>query len=196
VGRARIWWAIGLTLALHAAVAWFFWPRASKQLIAENIVFVAAVLHPAPMTSSARASEADTVADPRPTVLPSATPPATSSAPIETIKPRLPEISTPTSSAPIAYLPFDAVDTPATPIGDWLIDADALPRYTELRLVLRLWISATGVLDRWEVTDQTIATELTDRILADLDKTPIQPATLNNVAVPSVRQLEVVLSRQ
>ena len=193
MGRARIWWAIGLTFALHAAVAWFFWPRVSRQMVAERIVFVDAVLLPEPVFPTAHASGPNAVTVPQPTAL--APTPAASSAPVET-KPGHPEISIPASSAPIAYLPFDAVDTPATPVGDWLIDADALPRYTELRLVLQLWISATGVLDRWEVTDQTIATELTDRILADLDKTPIQPATLNNVAVPSVRQLEVVLSRQ
>ncbi|APW39037.1 hypothetical protein RD110_18985 [Rhodoferax koreense] len=97
---------------------------------------------------------------------------------------------------PIGYLPFDAVDQPAEPLGDWMIDTEVLPRGKSLRVVLKLWISATGVIDHWALSgvqddDETLAR----RALARLPETLIQPAFLNHLPVPSVRQLEIVLTR-
>lgn len=103
-----------------------------------------------------------------------------------------------TSKAPAAtgYLPIDSVDQPAMPLGDWVIDTDVLPRGYTLRLILQLWISAGGTIDHWDLVGGTANPMLAGKALAHLDQTPIQPALLNQVAVPSLRQLEVVVTRE
>ena len=80
-------------------------------------------------------------------------------------------------------------------MADWAIDTDVLPRGYTLRLVLQLWISADGTLDRWEILGDTANLELAQKALTHLNDTPIQPALLHQIAVPSFRQLEVVVTR-
>jgi hypothetical protein len=94
------------------------------------------------------------------------------------------------------YLAIDAVDQAAVPQGDWAIDSDILPRGYTLRLVLKLWISAGGTIDHWEITDDGGNPALAAQALSTLDRTPIQPAQLHHIPVPSYRQLEVVLTRE
>jgi len=97
---------------------------------------------------------------------------------------------------PIGYLPFEAVDQAAVPMGDWMIDTDVMPPGRSLRVVLKLWISATGVIDHWELSGIAGDEEaLARRALTNLSKTLFQPAFLDQVPVPSFRQLEIVLVR-
>lgn len=120
--------------------------------------------------------------------------------PLPTMLPVAPEIAdipvTPEAPVATGYLPIDAVDQPAMPLGDWVIDTDVLPRGFTLRLVLQLWISAGGTIDHWDLVGNTANPVLAGKALAHLDQTPIQPALLNQVAVPSLRQLEVVVTRE
>jgi hypothetical protein len=82
------------------------------------------------------------------------------------------------------------------PLGDWVIDTDVLPRSYTLRLVLQLWISANGTIDHWDLVGDTANPVLAAKALAHLDQTPLQPALLNQLAVPSLRQLEIVVTRE
>ncbi|MEO6852521.1 MAG: hypothetical protein ABI410_20585 [Rhodoferax sp.] len=127
-------------------------------------------------------------APPRPVHSPPATQPTA---------PEIPDVPiTPQAPTTTGYLPIDAVDQPAMPLGDWVIDTDALPRGYTLRLVLQLWISAGGTIDHWDLVGDTANPVLAEKALAHLDQTPVRPALLNQVAVPSLRQLEVVVTRE
>ncbi|WP_367847162.1 hypothetical protein [Rhodoferax sp. WC2427] len=89
------------------------------------------------------------------------------------------------------------MDQPATPLGDWEINPDELPRNTALRVNIQLWISAQGTIDQWDLLDASLADSgLVDAALTNLQRTRLQPALLNHVAVPSVRRLELVISRE
>lgn len=102
----------------------------------------------------------------------------------------------PTNPTLSGYLPIDAVDQPAEPLGDWAINANAIPPDQHLRLVLRLWISASGSIDKWELADDAGQPELAKKILMSLDQTPLQPALLRQMPVPSFRQLEMLLTHE
>ena len=105
--------------------------------------------------------------------------------------------ATPASPSLPGYLPIEAVDQPATPLGDWEINPDELPRDTTLRLQIQLWISAQGSIDQWDLLDGSQAdTALVYKALSNLQNTRLQPALLNHVAVPSVRRVELVISRE
>jgi hypothetical protein len=103
----------------------------------------------------------------------------------------------PTSPSPSGYLPIEDVDQPATPLGDWDINPDLLPRNTTLQVQLQLWISAQGTIDQWDLLDASLPdAELVNNILSNLQHTPLQPALLNHVAVPSMRRLEIAITRE
>ncbi len=120
--------------------------------------------------------------------------PAPVSAPTKTT-PSSPPL--PTSTTPSGYLPIEDVDQPATPLGDWDIDPDLLPRNTSLQVKLQLWISAQGTIDQWDLLEASLTDAgLVDKILSNLQHTRLQPALLNHVAVPSVRRLELSISRE
>ena len=102
----------------------------------------------------------------------------------------------PTSPSQSGYLPIDAVDQPAEPLGDWAINASAIAPDQHVRLVLRLWISASGSIDKWELADDAGQPELAQKILMSLDQTPLQPALLQQMPVPSFRQLEMLITRE
>lgn len=193
----KIGWATLGSVALHTCLFGIFWPRIPPRLATASPALIHAELI------------ADTSSSLPPTTnsnAPAIDPTPTASAPSRPVKslaarpPAAPEIPdapvTPTTPAATGYLPIDAVDQPAMPLGDWVIDTDVLPRGYTLRLMLHIWISAGGTIDHWDMVGETANPELAEKALAHLDQTPIQPAVLNHIAVPSLRQLEVVVTRE
>lgn len=110
---------------------------------------------------------------------------------------KYPLSATTSNLSPAGYLPIEAVDQPATPLGDWEINPDMLPRNTTLRVNVQLWISAQGTINQWDLLDESMANVgLVREALHNLQQTRLQPALLNHIAVPSVRRLELVISRE
>lgn len=191
--RRERWWAVGLSLGLHAAFLSWVCSETTPQLAANSVVYVEAVLFNETRSEShVMVGEAPNVQQVKPGI---PTPPDIARAPkqqsayIQKDKP-LPMLE------PIGYLPFDAVDQAAEPLGDWVIDSNVLPPGRPLRIVLKLWVSATGIIDHWTLSGvQDDDEALARQALARIPETLIQPAFLNHVAVPSFRQLEMVLVR-
>lgn len=94
------------------------------------------------------------------------------------------------------YLSIHEVDQPAMPLDEWNIDADTLPRGYTLRLVLELWISTSGNLDKWELVESSPNEQIALKAIEHIGKAHIQAALLNNIAVPSFRRLEIVIIRE
>lgn len=194
---ARNWWAFGLALCLHGALAWFVWPSPPlRPATAQSVVITAFLLPPPPESPpppSLALGDAAPLAAPAPL---RPTPPVPRRAEIPP-QPSIAAADLPKASPePAGYLASDEVDQPAAPIGDWVIDADILPRGTALHLVIRLWVSATGRLDRWELEGSPENEALARRALENLDRTAIRPALLNHIAVPNLQRIEVVVSRE
>lgn len=141
---------------------------------------------PNPAPDTATPPSAPVTPLPPPAAVPPPEPPPTEDPSAAPASPSLP-----------GYLPIEAVDQPATPLGDWDINPDELPRDTTLRLQIQLWISAQGSIDQWDLLDGSQAdTVLVYKALSNLQHTRLQPALLNHVAVPSVRRVELVISRE
>lgn len=94
------------------------------------------------------------------------------------------------------YFPINEVDEPATPQGDWLVDTEVLPHGYTLRLVVLVWISASGNIDKWELESLSGNKAYAFKALTDLDRTLVNPAMRNNIAVPSYRRLEMVITHE
>lgn len=180
------------SVALHVGLITLLWPSLPPRIVSRHPFVIQAKLITAKL-ETVPATPVDAPAAPaaleQPAPLPAALPPS-----LNTPEPA-PVPEPPAPLEPAGYLPIDAVDEAAVPLADWAIDTDVLPRGYTLRLVLQLWISAQGSLDRWEILGDTANRALAQKALANLADTPIQPALLHQVAVPSFRQLEVVVTR-
>ncbi|MEO8122386.1 MAG: hypothetical protein ABI606_24070 [Rhodoferax sp.] len=94
------------------------------------------------------------------------------------------------------YLGIDDVDQPAMPVGEWVIDPQAWPLGRSSRLTFQVWISATGVIDHWELIGDLAGDTTAMRGLQQLSETIVNPALLNGLPVASFRLLEVVINRE
>ncbi|MFM1980852.1 MAG: hypothetical protein RLZ68_2117 [Pseudomonadota bacterium] len=91
------------------------------------------------------------------------------------------------------FLSIDEVDTPAMPVGEWVIDFSELPPGRISGLVIEMWISAAGKLEHWELVGDLANRELIKRSLRQLAATPINPALLNGRSVASFRRIEILI---
>lgn len=217
---ARYASALGFSLALHGWLLYLAWPTPLQRLV-PAVVYVTARL--AQNDSVAKFPPPQPPLLPKLQVRPQKKSPQTAPKPIndepanaslpadslwaepsteikvdkpaDAINSSAPAVAPPLPS-PDGYYPFEDVDQPATPLGDWLIDGNVLPRGAIVRIELWLWISANGKIDHWELGPDTPINPELERALAELDQTPVQPALRNNIAVPSFRRLEVFISRE
>lgn len=193
--RIETWgWAVLGSLALHAGLFAVFWSHTPPRLVPNQGTLIEARLQPPPAASLAIAASSAVVRAPA-SVAPPKSPARraqSAAAPAAIVE----EPATTTQPDLAGYLPIDAVDEPAVPLSDWAIDTDVLPRGYTLRMVLQLWISATGTIDQWALVEDGGNAELAYKALATLAQTNIRPAQLHLIAVPSYRQLEVVLTRE
>jgi hypothetical protein len=185
------WLAAFIALVLHAGLLWIFLERPPTRTASADVVIIDAVLLDPPALPGLDAitanATADPVVQPTPVPRPSAPNPAASSPSRGLLA------HGETSPERFGYLPFDEVDQAAEPVGDWVIDTDMLPRGASLRVVLQLWVSAAGGIDRWDLVGDTDSTTRARRALSDLARTPMQPAFRDQLPVASFRQLELIL---
>lgn len=190
--RYRECWSAALaTLALHAGLLWIFLERPPTRTAGADVAVVEAFLLPPP---SNEVTSPDLPTDQRPnpvsTTTPAFQPQHTAS------KPARGQLDHGQAGPErFGYLSFDEVDQAAEPLGDWVIDTDMLPRGMTLRIVLQVWISAAGGIDRWELVGDTDSTAIARRALVDLSRTPMQAAFLKQQPVASFRRLEILLQR-
>ena len=91
------------------------------------------------------------------------------------------------------YLAIDEVDTAAEPVGDWVIDFSKWPLRHTSAVIVKLWISATGQLEHWELDGDLPDREAIEMALTPIDRTPINSARLNGHAVASFRRIEIAV---
>lgn len=81
-------------------------------------------------------------------------------------------------------------------MGEWVINAQGWQLGTTTRLTFWVWISADGVIDRWEIVGDLADDNITMRSLQQLTETIMNPALIDGVPVPSYRFLELVIERK
>ena len=88
------------------------------------------------------------------------------------------------------YLSTDQVDTRAAPKDKWLIQQDSVPAGA-ISLHFTVWISATGQIDHVEVIPNSPDSHWEYAALSKLQLTEMEPATLQDVPVPSTMSVEL-----
>lgn len=89
------------------------------------------------------------------------------------------------SPIPSDYLSDEQVDASPRPKDDWMLDWSQVPQTREAwRVTVRMWVSATGLVDHVETLDTQPAEAWVVKLLAPLAKTEMEPATLAGQPVP------------
>ncbi|MBF5003350.1 hypothetical protein [Diaphorobacter caeni] len=92
-----------------------------------------------------------------------------------------------------SYFEAGDLDQSAAPVGDWYVLAELLPADIS-RIELRVWISATGALERWIVLHPE--NERIDASLEYLNRTILNPARRAGQSVASVMDVEILWGEQ
>lgn len=93
------------------------------------------------------------------------------------------------------YLQVDEVDQPAMPVGEWVINTQAWPPHTATRVIVKIWISAKGHIDDWELVGPSADDPFVLEGFKAIKETILNPAWLNGVPVASFRLLEIDIER-
>lgn len=84
----------------------------------------------------------------------------------------------------------------ATPVGEWIVNPVAWPVGQVNFLKIQLWISADGIVDRWELIAPGIQNEQIAEGLAFLSQTILNAAQINSVRVASTQIIELTIDRR
>lgn len=196
MGRASFLWALAGSIGLHALTAYSLWPQTPLRPAHPNTLLVHAQILPV-HENIGTAVQPPPISKSPPIPLHPVTP---VSAGDSHLPPHMAEIAVEPEPVPLVeqggYFPINEVDEPATPLGDWLVDTEVLPHGYTLRLVVLVWISASGNIDKWELDSLSGNKAYALKALTDLDRTSVNPAMRNNIAVPSYRRLEMVITHE
>lgn len=95
------------------------------------------------------------------------------------------------ASLATSYLPAESVDQGPAPDLGWLIDEAALPQVPRVRLLLRLWVSEHGRIDRVMLMEADPPGPWADRVIEPLPDTLMRPAQRGGKAVPATAVVEI-----
>jgi hypothetical protein len=104
----------------------------------------------------------------------------------------------PTTQAepPAGHLPTHAVDQPAQPVGEWVVNTDVWPLGRKSVVTVQVWISAAGRVERWELIGDSRNDSIASESLAHLGETILNAARWRGKLVPSIQRLELLIDRQ
>lgn len=77
-------------------------------------------------------------------------------------------------------------------MGEWAIHAEVIPFGNSLRITAKLWISAEGTIERWELLNDD-PNALASKVVKDINKTIMNGAQIGNHRVASIKYVEFVI---
>jgi len=98
-----------------------------------------------------------------------------------------------TASTPIRYYSPEEVDERLHPQEEWLLHLEALLPLERHVVAFTVWVSADGVIQRWQLVRQVPPGPWSQALLADLQRTPMIPAIRQGTAVAAQASFELTL---
>jgi hypothetical protein len=92
---------------------------------------------------------------------------------------------------PSLYWPAEALERSPQPQRDWIVDEAVLEREHRARVVLRLWVSELGRIDRFEVLQSEPQGQWPNEALRSLADTPMEPGVRHGQPVQSTVVVEI-----
>lgn len=83
------------------------------------------------------------------------------------------------------------VDSPAAPVGEWVIDWTSWPSGESQTISFTLWTDETGKIIEWKLLGAIANLNQIEKAMSAIVDTPMNPAVLNGLPVPSVQTIEL-----
>ncbi len=93
----------------------------------------------------------------------------------------------------LKYYTSEEVLEPAKPLGDWVLDFQALPNGRTFQIFLEIWVLENGELEKFELIDASINDDFARLATRNLLQTPMSPAMQDGKPVASVRKLAILI---
>lgn len=93
----------------------------------------------------------------------------------------------------LKYFTSEEVLEPAKPLGDWVLDIQALPKGRTLQIFVEIWILENGEFEKFELLDASINDDIARLATRNLMQTPMSPAMQDGKPVASVRKLAILI---
>lgn len=97
---------------------------------------------------------------------------------------------------PLLYRSSPELDTRAAPTIDWIVNHQTQPKEGISVLVVTVWISASGVIDHFQLEQQHPSGDWAMSVLASFQNTVMEPATVAGIPVPSTMTIEITLNNE
>lgn len=91
-----------------------------------------------------------------------------------------------------SYLSAESVDQGPQPETGWAIDESVLPAVPRVRLLVRLWVSSQGHIDRLTLLQAEPAGAWADRAMESLAETQMIPAQRGEEPVAASTVVEII----
>ena len=95
----------------------------------------------------------------------------------------------------IKYYSSEEVLEPAKPIGDWILDMQAMPSGRAYQIFIEIWILENGEFEKFELIDASISDEIARLATLNLLQTSMSPAMQNGKPVASTRRLAILIDK-
>ncbi|MEY2842983.1 MAG: hypothetical protein RI920_1020 [Pseudomonadota bacterium] len=98
---------------------------------------------------------------------------------------------------PESYVPAEDLDEPPQLVGEWVLNEAAVPKPAtkdhpnRVRVVVRMWVSAEGHVDIYQILDADPVVPWLEALLKDLDKSTLKPAVRDGQPVGSSWMVEM-----
>ena len=93
------------------------------------------------------------------------------------------------------YFTSEEVLEPAKPLGDWILDIQALPNGRTFQIFVEIWILENGEFEKFELIDASINDDIARLVTLNLLQTPMLPAVHDGRPVASVRKLAILIDK-
>jgi hypothetical protein len=100
---------------------------------------------------------------------------------------------------PESYTPSEDLDQPPQLVGEWVLNEAAVPKPAakdhpnRIRVVVRMWVSAAGHVDIYQILDADPVVPWLESLLKDLDKSTLKAAMRDGQPVGSSWMVEMDL---
>lgn len=115
--------------------------------------------------------------------------------PSETYPPSIPPESPLPRSKSSKYYSSEEVLEPAQPLGDWVLETNAMLSGRVYQIFIQIWILETGEFERFELIESSLTDDIARLVTLNLLQTPMAPATQDGKTVASTRKLAILIDK-
>jgi hypothetical protein len=84
---------------------------------------------------------------------------------------------------------------PAQPLGNWVLETNAMLPGRVYQIFIQIWILETGEFEKFELIESSLNDEIARLATLNILQTPMAPATQDGIPVASTRKLVILIDK-